>query len=116
MERHLFIRLSGQKANMHGFHFGVTRYDVQDIHTVLAENIPPVTLAHASFPCTDTSVAGSRSGLAGRESSAFWGFTKLLADLGEMRPPLILLENVEGFLTSNGGLDIEMALTTLSHL
>jgi DNA (cytosine-5)-methyltransferase 1 len=55
-------------------------------------------------------------GLAGRESSALWGFTKLLSDMGDARPPLILLENVEGFLTSNNGQDITMTLATLSDL
>mgnify|MGYP000390612959 CR=1 FL=1 len=107
---------SEQKARMYAFHFGRSHYDVQDIHTLTAAHIPTVTLAHASFPCTDTSVAGGRKGLAGRESSAFWGFTRLLSEMGDTRPPLILLENVEGFLTSNNGQDIVAALETLSDL
>ena len=36
--------------------------------------------------------------------------------MGDTRPPLILLENVEGFLTSNGGHDIAAALAALSTL
>ena len=107
---------SNEKAAMHGFYFGASHYDVQDIRVVSAAHIPSVTLAHASFPCTDTSVAGGRTGLAGRESSAFWGFTRLLAEMKEARPPLILLENVEGFLSSGGGKDIAAALKALSDL
>jgi DNA (cytosine-5)-methyltransferase 1 len=107
---------SEQKAKMHEFHFGLSHYDVKDIHALTVAAIPNVTLAHASFPCTDTSVAGGRMGLSGGESSALWGFTKLLAAMGDSRPPLILLENVEGFLTSNNGQDITMVLATLHDL
>lgn len=52
-----------------------------DIHELNAGNIPTVTLATASFPCTDLSLAGKREGLAGRHSSAFWGFIDALKSM-----------------------------------
>jgi DNA (cytosine-5)-methyltransferase 1 len=73
-------------------------------------------LATASFPCNDLSLAGGRKGLAGSQSSAFWGFVDVLRKLGERRPPLVLLENVVGFLTSHGGQDLEEALKALNGL
>ncbi|MFV9507572.1 MAG: DNA cytosine methyltransferase [Oscillochloridaceae bacterium umkhey_bin13] len=104
------------KQRMYAKHFGADQYVVEDIHTVDAATVPSAVLAHASFPCTDTSVAGSRQGLAGRESSAFWGFIRVLRDMGDKRPPLVLLENVEGFLTSHTGNDLRDALAALNDL
>jgi len=44
------------------------------IHRIAPSEIPDVTLATASFPCNDLSLAGAREGLKGENSSAFWGF------------------------------------------
>ena len=107
---------SQQKYAIYKHHFGDDVYHIEDVHTVSISLIPPVTLVHASFPCSDTSVAGKRQGLAGSESSAFWGFARVLDELQENRPPLILLENVEGFLTSNKQQDLIDALNRLNCL
>lgn len=87
-----------------------------DIHNISAECVPAVSLATASFPCTDLSLAGGRSGLSGKHSSAFWGFVRILQDMSHRRPPIVMLENVVGFLTSAGGEDFSHALTALNHL
>ncbi len=71
-----------------------------DIHKISGCSVPSVTLATASFPCNDLSLAGSRSGLRGEQSSAFWGFVRILSEMGERRPPIVVIENVIGFLTS----------------
>lgn len=89
---------------------------LEDIHKLPASQIPTTTLATASFPCTDLSLAGRRAGLNGDKSSAFWGFVDILKDMGERRPSLILLENVAGFLTSHGGKDFKDALLALNKL
>jgi DNA (cytosine-5)-methyltransferase 1 len=70
----------------------------------------------ASFPCNDLSIAGRREGLSGKESSSFWGLIKILRDMGERRPPLVMLENVVGFLMSDGGRDFEQSLLALNEL
>lgn len=87
-----------------------------DIHEISGKDVPSVTLATASFPCTDLSLAGKREGLSGSQSSAFWGFIKILREMGTRRPPMVLLENVEGFLTSRQGEDFREALTALNEL
>lgn len=89
---------------------------LDDIHRLNAAAIPTVGLATASFPCNDLSLAGMRSGLGGQQSSAFWGFTRILEEMGDRRPPLVLLENVAGFLTSNKGADIREALLALNRI
>lgn len=87
-----------------------------DVHKVDAVDFPDVTLATASFPCNDLSLAGARKGLAGTHSSAFWGFIKVLETMGGRRPPIVLLENVPGFLTSHNGNDFREACVALNRL
>lgn len=64
-------------------------------------------LAWASSPCQDFSLAGSRAGLAGGRSSAFFGFWRLMEALDDegRAPRAIVIENVSGLLTSHGGAD-----------
>jgi DNA (cytosine-5)-methyltransferase 1 len=89
---------------------------VNDIHALNADELPDCDMFTASFPCNDLSVAGRRQGLAGKESSAFWGLVGLLKESGGRRPRFVLLENVVGFLTSHGGRDFETALRALGDL
>jgi DNA (cytosine-5)-methyltransferase 1 len=89
----------------------------EDVHKLPPAKVPAVSLATASFPCTDLSLAGGREGLAGEQSKAFWGFATVLDGMEEQkRPPLILLENVPAFLTSHKGTDFHQALRKLNKL
>ncbi|MGI8586483.1 MAG: DNA cytosine methyltransferase [Chloroflexia bacterium] len=110
--------IDAQKYEMYRGHFSDAEqhFRLADIHQIPAESIPSVTLATASFPCNDLSLAGARNGLAGKHSSAFWGFMRLLEEMGSRRPPLVLLENVTGFLTSAHGADFREALLALNRL
>jgi DNA (cytosine-5)-methyltransferase 1 len=107
-----------QKLEMYKGHFGDSpgHFHLGDVHLIDPAAIPSVTLATASFPCNDLSLAGARNGLGGRQSSSFWGFIRVLEGMERRRPRLVLLENVTGFLTSNGGNDFEAALGALSRL
>ncbi|MEM6328665.1 MAG: DNA cytosine methyltransferase [Planctomycetota bacterium] len=111
--------LDAKKRRMYEGHFGPSPHlRGDDIHA-LAEapsEVPDATLAHASFPCTDLSLAGARRGIHAGQSSAYWGFHRLLQNLGDRRPPLVLLENVTGFLSSRGGEDFRAALASLNEL
>lgn len=111
--------LDPTKREMYEGHFGPSpHYSGEDIH-LLAERpaeIPTAMLAHASFPCTDLSLAGGRRGIHAGQSSAYWGFHRLLENLEQRSPPLVLLENVTGFLSSKGGDDFRTALRSLNDL
>ena len=105
------------KWQMYVDDFGDTgEFVVDDIHKLKPSQVPTVSLATASFPCNDLSLAGARHGLAGAQSSAFWGFIDILKAFKRDRrqPPLVLLENVTGFLTSHDGHDFENALLALN--
>lgn len=92
-------------------------YVVGDIGAVRADSLPKgASIAWASSPCTDLSLAGTRSGLAGRESSAFWVWVRLLGEMKEDAPPVVVLENVSGLATSHGGDDLRAAIRGLNDL
>ena len=107
-----------QKRDMYDTHFGDadTHFELGDIHWLDAGAIPDADLATASFPCTDLSLAGGRRGLDGEHSSAFFGFVNVLDDMGDRRPPVIMIENVCGFLNSRGGADFREAMRRLNEL
>ncbi len=86
-----------------------------DIRDISAEQIPDCELFTASFPCNDLSIAGRWAGLHGAKSSAFWRVIELLEEMGSRKPPLVLLENVVGFLLRRDGADLAEALTALSQ-
>lgn len=65
------------------------------------------------FPCQDLSVAGERAGLAGERSGLWFAFRRLV---GLFRPPIVVIENVPGLLSSNGGEDFAEILRGLAGL
>jgi DNA (cytosine-5)-methyltransferase 1 len=107
-----------EKCKMYRAHFPVAceHLVVGDIHELDAASLPTVALATASFPCNDLSIAGEMKGLEGKQSSAFWGFVRLLQEMGDRKAPLVLIENVVGFLMSNEGVDFSNALVALNRL
>jgi DNA (cytosine-5)-methyltransferase 1 len=105
-----------QKLAMYSANFGIEGFDPRSVHDLAPSDIPTCSLITASFPCNDLSVAGAREGLNGRHSSTFWALIRLLRGMKSRRPPLVLLENVVGFLSSHGGKDLESALLTLNEL
>jgi DNA (cytosine-5)-methyltransferase 1 len=105
------------KFEMYSAHFedAEKHYQVQDIFSVCHADIPNTLLATASFPCIDLSLAGNLKGIGGKHSSAFWGFTEILGNQVH-RPRLVMLENVAGWLTSNGGQDFRLTIQALNRL
>jgi len=93
------------------------RYFVlDDVHKIHVDAVPTVTLAIASFPCNDLSLAGAMRGLDGKQSGSFWGFHRILREMGARRPPILLIENVMGFIYSKGGEDFRSVLQALNDL
>ena len=105
----------GERAQIYEGFFG-DKYEIRDIFSVSHEQIPHATLATCSFPCIDLSLAGKRQGIHGQHTGAFWGFHELLKRQGSNSPPIVLLENVPGWLSSNGGDDFYATATALNDL
>lgn len=110
--------ISETKYEMYASYFNdaAEHFLVKDIFEIRADDVPTTLLATASFPCIDLSVAGKRNGLNGKHSSAFWGFVDILEKLSDRRPPLVMLENVTGWITSNQGADFRLTLKALNDL
>ena len=89
----------------------VTRH--RDVRQVGKHNLEPVELISGGFPCQDLSVAGKRAGLAGERSRLFFEFIRVVA---ELTPRWVLIENVPGLLSSNGGRDMGTVLGALGEL
>lgn len=88
-----------------------------DVFALAADRIPTADLAWASSPCQDFSLAGARAGLAGGKSSAFFGFWTLMRAMSaqDRAPPVIVIENVVGLLTSHRGDDFTALCGALSE-
>lgn len=110
--------IAAEKYEMYSAYFQDTQthYKLGDIFELDVESIPETILATSSFPCIDLSLAGNQNGLSGKHSSAFWGFIRILREQGKKRPPLVLLENVPGWLTSNKGADFRVTIQALNEL
>lgn len=92
-------------------------YIIEDIFNLDASKIPYTTLATCSFPCIDLSLAGNMTGVVnGKHSSAFWGFINILKAQGELAPPIVMVENVPGWLLSNQGADFRVTVQALNDL
>lgn len=108
------------KAGMYRRHFGddPDHFWLGSIRGVRGYGLPDIDVATASFPCTDLSLAGWRSGLSGADSSMFWEYHRILDELAAdgRLPPVALLENVQGFASSREGTDLEEAVEKLNEL
>jgi DNA (cytosine-5)-methyltransferase 1 len=97
-----------------GDHFHLE--DIWETERVLSRIPGRPFLATASFPCQDLSLAGHYRGLEGEHSSTFFGLAQVLEGLGDRQPMVVLLENVGGFITSNGGQDFAAVAQTLAGM
>ena len=89
----------------------VKRYG--DVHDVGKHNLEPVDLVCGGFPCQDLSIAGQRAGLAGERSGLWFEFHRILTGL---KPRWVVIENVPGLLSSNGGRDFAILLGGLTGI
>lgn len=105
---------SPSKAAAYCANWGDEDFTLGDIAEVSTGQLPGrASLAWASFPCQDLSLAGAYAGLGEHganvvtRSGTFWHFWTLMRGLKRegRAPRTIVLENVYGALTSRGGAD-----------
>jgi DNA (cytosine-5)-methyltransferase 1 len=112
------------KARVYADNWGGDHFRCEDVAKLVTADLPGAPdLVWASFPCQDLSLAGDYKGLGRHDarqatrSGTFWPFWRLMRSLrAEGRAPsLVVLENVPGVLTSNGGRDFTAIATTLAE-
>ena len=81
-----------------------------DVRNVKKGSAPAVDVICGGFPCQDLSVAGKRAGLAGERSGLWFEFARVI---DEFEPRIVLIENVPGLLSSDGGRDFAIILRWL---
>lgn len=74
------------------------------------DGLPEIDILMAGFPCQSHSIAGNRMGLEDIRGELLYD---LLSIIGFYKPKKLLLENVKGFLTSNGGAAHNLLVNTL---
>jgi DNA (cytosine-5)-methyltransferase 1 len=97
-------------------HFPQTQL-LEDINDVTGKQLikfgfEPDGIIVGGFPCQDLSTAGKRQGLSGARSGLFWEICRLL---DETSAKWVVLENVAGLLSSNGGKDLGTVITALAE-
>jgi len=106
-----------EKAAAYRRYFGGWELQVEDVAKLALDDLPGVPmLVWASLPCQDLSLAGLGAGLDGPRSGTFWPFWRLVSQAmaaGRV-PPMVVLENVVGTLSSHGGRDFTAIVEALS--
>jgi len=83
---------------------------MNDVREVQGDEFGAIDLICGGFPCQDVSVAGRREGLAGERSGLWFSFRDIV---DRVRPRWVVVENVPGLLSSNGGRDFAIVIRGL---
>lgn len=94
--------ISEQKAAVYEANFGSDYFELGDIKDVSGDDLPFAHMSWASFPCQDLSLAGSLGGIHASRSGLVWEWLRVLDEI-DQKPKILLLENVSGLLSTNGG-------------
>ena len=78
--------------------------------SVKGDNLAPVDILTAGFPCQSFSQAGQRRGFKDERGQFFFDIPRLLNEFGENRPPIVLLENVPYLKTGAKGAWLERVI------
>jgi len=100
-------------AKIYQARFPETPLSTDDIRKVNADDIPDHDLLCAGFPCQAFSVAGKRRGFEEAHGTLFFEIARIAE---RKRPRLLLLENVKGLLSHDGGRTFWVILRILGEL
>ena len=98
-----YIAINGEKGGLnHG-----------DLRKINPKDLPDFELLCAGFPCQSFSVAGRRLGFQDTRGTVFFDIARIIA---EKRPSFLLLENVPGLLSHDGGRTLTTIFSTLVEM
>jgi len=93
--------------------FGEENHHPGDITRIGAEEIPSHDLLCGGFPCQAFSIAGKRRGFQETRGTLFFEICRIAET---HRPSMLLLENVKGLLSHDGGRTFATILNSLEEL
>ena len=84
-----------------------------DLRKINPQDLPAFDLLCAGFPCQSFSVAGRRLGFQDTRGTVFFEIARIIA---EKRPSFLLLENVPGLLSHDGGRTLTTIFSSLVEM
>lgn len=99
-------------ATVYDKNFTEGKIDRRSITDVPANEIPPHDLLCGGFPCQAFSIAGKRRGFSETRGTLFFEIMRIAR---HHRTPYLLLENVKGLLSHDGGRTFEVIIKTLDE-
>lgn len=90
-----------------------TALDTRDIRKVPSSEIPEHDIICGGFPCQTFSIAGKRLGFSDTRGTLFREIMRIARDC---RTKYLLLENVKGLLSHDGGRTLAVILSTMDEL
>lgn len=81
------------------------RYIVKPVEdlSVIRDNLPPVDVLTAGFPCQAFSIAGERRGFDDPRGVLFHHIIRIIKEFGKNKPKILLLENVKNLKAHDKG-------------
>lgn len=109
---------SARKADVYNANAPTLPIHLGSIEAVNGADLPQSVMAWASFPCQDLSLAGNLTGIRkGTRSGLFWEWLRVIDELAAAgkRPPILVAENVIGFLAASDGAHFKRAYDALKE-
>jgi DNA (cytosine-5)-methyltransferase 1 len=109
---------SEMKAAVYRVNHGSDYFDARSITDIRGNQVPQAKLSWASFPCQDLSLAGNLDGLKGARSGLVWEWLRVMREMRSRRPPILVIENVTGFVSAERGTnyrEVHRALNLLGY-
>ena len=91
-----------KKAAVYRANHGYEAFHLGSITEVVGHDIPSASLAWASFPCQDLSLAGLAGGIHASRSGLVWEWLRVMDEM-PAPPPVLVAENVAGLVSVSGG-------------
>ena len=95
--------IDSKKAAVYTANHSKKHFHLGSISEVKGVDLPGATLAWASFPCQDLSLAGMAGGIHAKRSGLVWEWLRIIDEMGQDAPPILVAENVLGLVSSAGG-------------
>ncbi|WP_229256914.1 DNA cytosine methyltransferase [Duganella lactea] len=94
--------IDGKKGAVYTANHTKKHFHLGSISDVAGTDLPAASLAWASFPCQDLSLAGLAGGIHGKRSGLVWEWLRIIDEMPEA-PFILVAENVLGLVSSAGG-------------
>jgi DNA (cytosine-5)-methyltransferase 1 len=106
-----YAEIDRHASAIYDYHYSHRNYG--DATKLVPDTIPDFDFLIAGFPCQAFSIAGKRQGFDDARGTLFFEIARVLS---HKRPAHILLENVGGLRSHNGGKTLQRILGVLSEL